>query len=365
MKIKLFTRIRRRLIFKIKEIILIKSSPVASKKVTNKVMDIPQTVAECLETLFEQCGEDPQREGLQKTPQRFLKAFKELTQGYRQTLEEVVNGALFACDNNAPVIIENIPFYSLCEHHLLPFFGHCTIAYVPNGKVLGVSKLYRIVNLFARRLQLQERLTQQIGESIREVTGAREVFVEMIGEHLCVAMRGVQRYASKMRTFYRFGESIDGFPRPSSLNASDFGCLCTKAEAVSGNVGGCNEKYDASLPGLLTVTTKEFPLQIGCYSEEQTRMTPVTLTFKLQLPQRYGIDDDLNSTVDYDALMTYLEKGVLQRQFQLLEYAGKEIYEAIQSFLQAHQKQAKVRVTLTKTLSRALLQDSRFTCGDF
>ena len=328
-------------------------------------MDVSQTVADCCGTLFEHCGEDPQREGLQKTPIRFLKAFEELTRGYRQTLEEVINGALFECTNDAPVVVENVPFFSLCEHHLLPFFGHCTIAYVPNGKVLGVSKLYRIVDLFARRLQLQERLTQQIGESISEVTNARGIFVEMIGEHLCVAMRGVQRYNSKMRTFYRFGEPIEGFPRPSPSDASDFGCLCTKAEAVSGNVGGCNEKHDASSPGLLMVTTKEFPLKIGCYSEEQMRTTPVTLTLELQLPQHYGTDDDLSSRVDYDALITHLEKTVLQRWFQLLEYAVREIYEAIQSFLRTYQKQAKVRVTLVKCLSHALLQNSRFTYGDF
>ena len=328
-------------------------------------MDEPPIVRECLKQLFEHCGEDPQREGLQKTPMRFLKAFEELTRGYRQTLEEVINGALFECTNDAPVVVENVPFFSLCEHHLLPFFGHCTIAYVPNGKVLGVSKLYRIVNLFAHRLQLQERLTQRIGESIRKVTDARAVFVEMIGEHLCVAMRGVQRCNSKMRTFYSFGEPIEGFPRPSPSNASDSGCLCTKAEAVSGNVGGCNEKHDASSPGLLTVTTKEFPLKIGCYSEEQMRTTPVTLTLELQLPKTCGDVDDLNSTVDYDALITHLEKTVLQQRFQLLEYAVRTIYETIQSVLQAYQKRAKIRVTLTKKLSHALLQNSRFTYGDF
>jgi len=328
-------------------------------------MDKPPIVRECLKQLFEHCGEDLQREGLKKTPQRFLEAFEELTQGYHQTLKEVVNNALFVCDNDAPVMVDNIPFYSLCEHHLMPFFGHCTIAYIPNGKVLGVSKLYRIVNLFARRLQLQERLTQQIGEGIREVMGARGIFVEMIGEHLCVAMRGVQRCNSKMRTFYRFGESIEGLSRPSPSDTSYDTCLCTQAEAVSWNVGGFNARHDASSPGLLTVTTKEFPLKIGCYSEEQMRTTPVTLTLELQLPQHYGTDDDLSSTVDYDALITYLEETVLQRRFQLLEYAGREICKAVRNFLQTHQKQAKVRVTLTKTLSHALLQNSRFTYGDF
>lgn len=329
-------------------------------------MDEPPIVRECLKELFEQCGEDPQREGLQKTPMRFLKAFEELTQGYRQTLGEVVNNALFECINDAPVIVDNIPFFSLCEHHLLPFFGHCTIAYIPNGKVLGVSKLYRIVNLFAHRLQLQERLTQQIGESIREVTGARGIFVEMIGEHLCVAMRGVQRYHSQMRTFYRFGEPIEGFPRPSPSDAQQGSiCRCEDAEGASRDVGGCNEKHDASSLGLLTVTTKEFPLKIGCYSEEQTRTTPVTLSLELKLPDDYGTADDLSCTVDYDMLIQHLEKTVLQQQFQLLEYAARKIYEAIRSFLQAYCKQAKVRVTLVKCLSHALLQNSRFTYGDF
>ena len=330
-------------------------------------MDEPPIVRECLKQLFERCGEDPQREGLQKTPMRFLKAFEELTQGYRQTLEEVVNNALFECTNHAPVVVENVPFYSLCEHHLLPFFGHCTIAYIPNGKVLGVSKLYRIVNLFARRLQLQERLTQQIGEGIREVTDACAVFVEMNGEHLCVAMRGVQRYASQMRTFYRFGEPIEGFPQLSSSNASCHQtCLCTKntaADREDGDVAA--EAGDETECGLLTVATKEFPLNIGCYSEEQTRTTPVTLTLELRLPKTCGTVDDLMSTVDYDTLITHLEETVLKRRFQLLEYAVREIYSAIQTFLQTYRKQAKVRVTLVKVLSHALLQNSRFTYGDF
>ncbi len=329
-------------------------------------MDEPPIVRECLKQLFEHCGEDPQREGLQKTPMRFLKAFEELTRGYRQTLEEVVNNASFECTNDAPVMVENIPFFSLCEHHLLPFFGHCTIAYVPNGKVLGVSKLYRIVNLFAHRLQLQERLTQRIGESIRKVTDARAVFVEMIGEHLCVAMRGVQRCNSKMRTFYRFGEPIEGFPRPSPSDAQQGSiCRCEDAEGASRDVGGSLELGCGASCGLLTVTTKEFPLKIGCYPEEQTRTTPVTLTLELQLPKAYGTDDALMSTVDYNALMTHLEETVLQRRFQLLEYAVREIYSAIQTFLKTQHKQAKIRVTLVKSLLHALLCDSRFTYGDF
>lgn len=330
-----------------------------------KIMDMDVTVYACLKQLFEHCGEDPNREGLQKTPLRFLKAFEELTQGYRQTLEEVTNGALFECNNSAPVVVENIPFFSLCEHHLLPFFGHCTVAYLPNGKVLGVSKIYRIINLFARRLQLQEHLTQQIGEGILRITNAKGVFVEMTAEHLCVAMRGVQRYQSQMRTFYRFGEPIDlsgGSVAAVNFNAQEVGVNVEKSSE-----GTClaDIKNDGS-SGLLTVTTKAFPLKIGCYPEEQMRTTSVTLTLELQLPKTYGtVADDLASTVDYDALMTYLEKSVLQQRFQLLEYAGKAIYQAVRSFLETHHKQARMRVTLVKSLSHALLRDSRFTYGDF
>ena len=362
-------------------------------------MDLRQTISECLRTLFEQCGENFQREGLQKTPLRVLKAFEELTQGYRQTLEEIVNGALFECDNKAPVWVENIPFFSLCEHHLLPFFGHCTIAYLPNGKVLGVSKIYRIVNLFARRLQLQERLTQQIGTSLLEVTGAKGVLVEMTGEHLCVAMRGVQRSQSKMRTFYRFGEPIDAWLTPSSSATSELhksndtgnfrysmtgkketpylsdeasempycavnSCVCTDVE-TDPNGDSKNVTCDV-LSGLLTIETKEFPLKIGCYSEEQTRTTLVKMILELRLPNNYGtIADDLTSTVDYDALAHYLIQTVLPQRFQLLEYACKEIYRAIQRFLQIHGKRAHFRVTLVKSLSHTLLQNSRFTYGDF
>ena len=335
-----------------------------SKKVTSEIMDVSRTISECLQSLFEHCGEDPQREGLQKTPQRFLKAFEELTQGYRQTLEDITNGALFACDNDAPVIVENIPFFSLCEHHLLPFFGYCTVAYKPNGKVLGVSKLYRIVNLFARRLQLQERLTQQIGEGILRVTNAKGVWVEMTAEHLCVAMRGVQRYNSRMRTAYGFGEPIElsgTSIAPAVFNAEK---ACVNAESSKGTCLADIQNDGSS--GLLAVTTKAFPLKIGCYPEEQTRTTPVTLTLELQLSKDYGtVADDLSTTVDYDALMTHLEKNVLQQRFQLLEYAGKAIYQTVRSFLETHHKQARIRVTLKKSLSHALLRDSRFTYGDF
>ena len=160
-------------------------------------------VKDLFEKLFKLCGEEPQREGLKDTPHRFLKAFRELTQGYQQNLEEVVNNALFAAPNHEPVVLHNIPFYSLCEHHLLPFFGYCTVKYVPNKKVLGLSKIYRIIELYSKRLQLQERLTHQIGETIQKVTDAKAVSIEMVGEHMCVAMRGIQKTQSSVKTIYR------------------------------------------------------------------------------------------------------------------------------------------------------------------
>ena len=156
--------------------------------------------------LLKSIGEDPYRQGLIKTPERFLKSFQELTQGYQQKVDEIVNNAIFDCESDQPICVCDIPYFSLCEHHLLPFFGKCQVTYIPSGKVLGLSKIYRIIDLFSKRLQLQERLTQQIGETLKEITKAKALLVEVTGEHLCVAMRGVQRSHSFMRTLYRYGE---------------------------------------------------------------------------------------------------------------------------------------------------------------
>ena len=162
-----------------------------------------------LENLYKQLllevGENPNREGLLKTPQRAAKALEYMTQGYEQDLKQIVNGAIFETENDEMVILKDIELYSMCEHHLLPFFGKCHVAYLPSGKVIGVSKLARIVDLFARRLQIQENLTKQIADCIMEVTGARGVGVIIEAQHLCMMMRGVEKQNSVMTTSVMLG----------------------------------------------------------------------------------------------------------------------------------------------------------------
>lgn len=155
--------------------------------------------------ILQAIGEDPQREGLLDTPKRAEKAMSYLTQGYQQNLDEVINGAIFTSEMDEMVMVKDIELYSLCEHHLLPFYGKCHVAYVPDGKVLGLSKIARIVDLFARRLQIQEQLTHQIAECISEVTGAKGVGVIVEAKHFCMMMRGVEKQGSKMVTSKMMG----------------------------------------------------------------------------------------------------------------------------------------------------------------
>lgn len=145
-------------------------------------------------------GEDLTREGLIDTPKRAAKAFKFLNNGYEKTLDEVLNGAIFTADSEDMVIVKDIELYSLCEHHLLPFIGKCHVGYLPNGKVLGLSKIARVVDMFARRLQIQEKLTSQIADAIEQATGARGVAVVIEAKHLCMMMRGVEKQNSVMTT---------------------------------------------------------------------------------------------------------------------------------------------------------------------
>ena len=150
--------------------------------------------------LLIELGEDPDREGLIKTPHRVSKSWKFLIGGYNQTIEQVVNDAIFTVDNQDMIIVKDINYYSLCEHHLLPFMGKVHVGYIPNGKVLGLSKIPRIVDIYARRLQLQEQLTHQIALSITEFLNPKGVGVVIEGEHMCMRMRGVQKQNASMQT---------------------------------------------------------------------------------------------------------------------------------------------------------------------
>ncbi|MBR1920487.1 MAG: GTP cyclohydrolase I FolE [Kiritimatiellae bacterium] len=157
-------------------------------------------VALLVKELLAELGEDPAREGLKKTPERVAKSLAFLTRGYRQDLKKVVNGAHFESGTNHMVVLKDIELYSLCEHHLLPFYGTCAIGYISTGSVLGVSKLARIVDMFARRLQIQERLTEQIADAVMAETGAEGVGVVVRAKHLCMIMRGVEKSGSEMTT---------------------------------------------------------------------------------------------------------------------------------------------------------------------
>lgn len=156
-------------------------------------------------SILETLGEDTTREGLLDTPNRAAKAMEYLTGGYEQTLQGIVNGAVFSSDMDEMVVIESIEFYSMCEHHILPFIGKAHIAYIPNGKVLGLSKFARIVDMFSRRLQIQENLTREIALAVQEVTDCKGVGVVLEAKHMCMMMRGVQKQNASMKTSMMLG----------------------------------------------------------------------------------------------------------------------------------------------------------------
>lgn len=168
-------------------------------------MTEPEKLAEHYRALLKLTGEDINRDGLLGTPMRAAKAFQYITHGYQQTLEEVVNGAIFDSDNDQMVMVKDIELYSMCEHHMLPFVGKVHIAYLPIGKVIGLSKLARITDMYARRLQIQENLTQQIARAVEQVTGARGVGVVVEAKHFCMMMRGVEKQNSVMATSMMLG----------------------------------------------------------------------------------------------------------------------------------------------------------------
>jgi GTP cyclohydrolase I len=166
-------------------------------------------IAEAYRLIIESLGEDLSRPGLKDTPERAAKAMEFLTKGYEQDIDKIINDALFPTDSSEMVIVKNIELYSLCEHHLLPFIGKCHVAYIPNGKVIGLSKVARIVDVFARRLQIQEHLTQQIAATLQEKIDALGVGVIIESQHMCMMMRGVEKQNSVMTTSCMLGAFRD------------------------------------------------------------------------------------------------------------------------------------------------------------
>ena len=164
-------------------------------------MDFQKNIREIIVDL----GEDPEREGLLKTPARVERSLRFLTRGYHQNLEDVVNGALFEAESDDMVIVRDIEFFSMCEHHMLPFFGKCHVGYIPNKKIIGLSKVARIVDMFARRLQVQERLTKDISHALMDILDAEGVGVVMDAQHLCMQMRGVEKQNSITTTSSMLG----------------------------------------------------------------------------------------------------------------------------------------------------------------
>lgn len=176
-----------------------------------------EELAKHYKAILSELGEDPEREGLLDTPARASKAMSFLTKGYKENLDDLVNGAIFGSDNDQMVLVKDIELYSLCEHHLLPFIGKCHIAYIPSGKVLGLSKFARIVDMFARRLQIQENLTKQIADAVLSVTKARGVAVVIESKHMCMMMRGVEKQNSSM-----FSSVMLGAFRESQATRNEF-----------------------------------------------------------------------------------------------------------------------------------------------
>ena len=163
-------------------------------------------IANLTNKLLEEIGEDPKREGLIKTPLRVAKAWNFFSNGYKQNLDDIINNAIFDEDSKDMVVVRDVEFFSLCEHHLLPFFGKAHVAYIPDGKVIGLSKIPRIIDMFSRRLQVQERMTRQISETVKDVLEPVGVAVIMEGQHMCMQMRGVEKQSSLATTSSMLGK---------------------------------------------------------------------------------------------------------------------------------------------------------------
>jgi len=170
-----------------------------------KALAPPESITEMVRRMLAMIGEDPNREGLRKTPERFEKALRFLTSGYHQDPEKILNGAMYSVCYDQMVVVKDIEVFSLCEHHLLPFFGRCHVAYIPSKQVVGLSKIPRLVNMFARRLQIQERLTSQIAQAIQQKLSPEGVGVIIEARHLCMVMRGVEKQNSQAVTSAMLG----------------------------------------------------------------------------------------------------------------------------------------------------------------
>jgi len=178
------------------------------KESIETVIKVPaetESIADHVRQILIQLGEDPDRDGLRRTPERFAKALQYLTSGYRQDPEKILNGAVFSVCYDQMVVVKDIEIFSMCEHHLLPFFGKCHVAYIPSKKVIGLSKIARLVNMYARRLQIQERLTNQIAKAIMEKLSPEGVGVIIEARHLCMVMRGVEKQHSSAMTSAMYG----------------------------------------------------------------------------------------------------------------------------------------------------------------
>ncbi len=198
----------------------LKEFVVSGEFIEPTIADFPGgSISSAVQTILREIGEDPGREGLLKTPERVTRMYAEITAGYKIDPEQLVNGALFDVDYGEMVLVKDIEFYSMCEHHMLPFFGRAHVAYIPNGKVIGLSKIPRIVEMYARRLQVQERMTAQIANLLQDILHPKGVAVVVEGSHMCAMMRGVKKSETNMTTRALLGEFQEDSALRSELMA--------------------------------------------------------------------------------------------------------------------------------------------------
>ncbi len=279
------------------------------------------------------------------TPTRATKAFCHLTQGYKLQLEDIVNGALFPTTNNDLIIVKDIELISLCEHHLLPFIGKCHVGYIPNGKILGLSKIARIVDMFARRLQLQENLNQQIAKAILEVTNAIGVGIIIEAKHLCMMARGIKKQNATVKTSSMLGS----FKNDDGVQKKFFRLLETKTKPTFTQLKLKNFKFDINL---------------GCSTQERATPQPVFLDLIIRFPiSPEAINsDNLEETICYEKLTKAISKFCQNKEFHLIEYLVKQLYDFLKDYLK---NETKILLHIKKTKPLEDLEFGIFTIGDF